>query len=150
MDAYEATFDWVQLQEGRARFSGGVRGIVDEQRHETFAVEVDGIEYFGEIEAKFLPNNNDYNIEVLWFGYGSNTSVGMPMLGSCQKFTLVEIEAIQTLIVQLIDAGTRFSKRPSILTEFPDAHFMGEVTFRDGWVISTSENTNPMSRGRAA
>lgn len=142
MNASQGRFDWVQFPEGRARFSGGGRAW-DDRHHFTFSVDVNGYEYFGEIEQKFLPNNNDYNIEVLWFGYGSNTSVGMPMLGSCQKFTLAEIETIRTLIVQLIDAGARFSERPSILTEFPDAHFMGEVNFRDGWVLATDWEATP-------
>ncbi|MEO6519630.1 MAG: hypothetical protein ABIO17_11670, partial [Pseudoxanthomonas sp.] len=125
MDAYEAPFDWVRFPEGRARFSGGVRGIVDEQRHETFAVEVGSNEYFGEIQRAFLPNDNDYNIEVVSFGNGSDTSVGMSMLGTCRIFTTTEIGAIQALIVQLIAAGTSFEDKPSILTEYPNAHFMG-------------------------
>lgn len=135
MESHNPPFYWVQFPEGRARFSGGVRGIVDEQRHETFAVEVDGSEYFGEIEATFLPNNNDYNIEVVSFGYGSDTSVGMSMLGTCRIFTTTEIRIIETLIMQLIAAGKSFVDRPSILTEYPDAHFMGKVLFRDGWAL---------------
>jgi hypothetical protein len=135
MDSHKSPFDWVQFPEGRARFSGGVRGIVDEQRHETFAVLVDGAEYFGEIQRAFLPNNNDYNIEVVSFGYGSDGSVGMPMLGTCQIFTAEEISTVQTLIVQLIAAGTHFSDKPSLLNEYPNAHFMGEVGFRDGWAL---------------
>lgn len=133
------TFDWLQFPEGRARFSGGVRGIMDEQRHETFAVEVSGKEYFGEIQRAFLPNHNDYNIEVVSFGYGRDGDVGMPMLGSCGVFTIAEIHAIQTLIVRLITAGRHFSNRPTLLNEYPNAHFMGEVLFKDGWVLATDD-----------
>lgn len=132
----------MQFPEGRARFSGGGRSW-DERHHFTFAIDVDGHEYFGELERRFLPNDNDYNIGVLSFGYRSNTAVGMPMLESCQKFALAEVETVQTLIVQLIDAGTRFSKRPSLLTEYPDAHFMGEVIFRDGWVLVGERGVAP-------
>lgn len=107
------TFDWVQLPEGRARFSGLVRGV-DELGHETFAVEIGGNEFFGEIDRAFLPNDNDYNIEVMSFGYGSEKCLGMPMHGGCQIFSKAEISTIQTLIVQLIAAGTHFADRPSV------------------------------------
>ena len=86
-------FDWMELTGGRARFSGGIRGF-DELRHETFAAEVDGREYFGELQKAFLPNDHDYNIEVIAFGYERIGSVGMPMLGTCRVFTLAEIAAI--------------------------------------------------------
>jgi hypothetical protein len=135
MDSNKSSFDWLQFPEGRARFSGGVRGIVDELGHETFAVEVGGEEYFGEIQRAFLPNNNDYNIEVVSFGYGSGGYVGMRMLGTCQIFSIAEVSTIQALIVQLIAAGMQFDDRPSLLTEYPNAHFMGAVVFRDGWVL---------------
>jgi hypothetical protein len=82
---------------------------------------VEGREYFGEIKTAFLPNGNDYNMEVMSFGYGSIGDVGMPMLGTCKSFTAAEIATIQTLIVQLIAAGTRFQKKPVLLVEYPNA-----------------------------
>lgn len=135
-----STFDWLQFPEGRARFSGGVRGIMDEQRHETFAVEVDGEEYFGEIQNAFLPNGNDYNIEVISFGYGRDGDIGMPMRGrTCRIFTATQASIIHTLIAQLIAAGIHYPNRPSILNEYPDAHFMGQVLFRDGWILVAND-----------
>lgn len=135
-----STFDWVQFPEGRARFSGLVRGV-DELGHETFAVEVDGKEFFGEIQSAFLPNNNDYNIEVVSFGYGSKIHLGMPMHDGCQIFSQSQIGAIRTLIVQLIAAGTQSSDRPSLLTEYSSAHFMGAVNFRNGWALAADDAT---------
>lgn len=142
MGAYDDTFKWVQFPEGRARFSGGVRGI-DELGHDTIAVEVDGYEYFGEIQRAFLPNNNDYNVEVTSFGYGAKTSFGMPMLGSCRIFTAAEIGIIQTLIIQLVAAGLHFIDRPYVLNEYPNAHFMGKVIFKDGWVLHKDDEATP-------
>ncbi len=138
MGAYDETFEWVDLPEGRARFSGGIRGI-DEQGHETFAIEVEGSECFGEIQRAFLPNNNDYNIEVVTFGYTAKSSFGMPMLAACRTFTTVEIGIIQSLVVGLIAAGTRFVDRPHLLKEYPNARFMGEVLFKDGWILLKDE-----------
>ncbi|MBB4125837.1 hypothetical protein GGR77_001108 [Xanthomonas translucens] len=137
------TFDWLQFPEGRARFSGGVRGIMDEQRHETFAVEVDGEEYFGEIQNAFLPNGNDYNVEVVSFGYGRDGDIGMPMLGACRIFTATQASTIQTLIAQLIAAGMHYPRRPSLLKEYPDAHFMGQILYRDGWILVADDGAAP-------
>lgn len=129
-----STFDWLQFPEGRARFSGLIRGV-DERGHETFAVEVNGNEFFGEIDRAFLPNDNDYNIEVTSFGYGSEECLGMPMHAGCQIFSKAEIGTIQKLIVQLIAAGTQFAERPSLLTEYPSARFIGQVSFKHGWAL---------------
>lgn len=138
MAAYDDTFNWVQFPEGRARFSGGVRGV-DEQGHDTIAVEVGGDEYFGEVQRKFLSNNNDYNVEVISFGYREKTSLGMPMRGSCRIFTAAEVKIIETLIAKLISAGLHFIDRPYLLNEYPNASFMGKVIFRDGWVLVMNE-----------
>ncbi|KAB7774281.1 MULTISPECIES: hypothetical protein [Xanthomonas] len=143
MDLHQhPTFDWLQFPEGRARFSGGVRGIVDEQRHETFAVEVGDAEYFGEIQRAFLPDGNDYNIEIVSFGYGRDGDVGMHMPGTCRVFSFPEVGRIQTLAVRLIEAGMQFNDRPSLLTEYPNAHFMGKVLFRDGWILTDAERAS--------
>ena len=138
MSTPQGRFDWLRFPEGRARFAGGVRGW-DEQWHEAFAVEINDREYFGEIEPAPLSNQNDYNIEVLSFGYGSDQSVGMPMLGSCERFTVAEVGTIQVLITQLIAAGMNFLDKPSILMESAKAHFMDKVIFRGGWVLVANQ-----------
>jgi len=46
---------------------------------------------------------------------------------------------IQALIVQLVEAGTRFRRKPTLLREYPNAHFMGQVIFRDGWILAKGE-----------
>lgn len=142
MSSYEHPFDWQRFPEGRARFSGGVRGA-DEQGHETFAIEVDGEECFGEIARTFLPNGNDYNIEVVAFGYGSDSYVGMPVLDACRTFTMAQIDRIHALAIRLIEAGARFEDRPHLLKEYPNARFMGEVIFRDGWALVEIDEAMP-------
>ncbi|MEH6417185.1 hypothetical protein [Pseudomonas sp. CGJS7] len=142
MESYEPPFQWVQFPQGRARFSGGVRGA-DEQGHETFAVEVDGEERFGEIVRAFLPNNNDFNIEVLSFGYALDRDIGAPMIGACRVFSAAQIADVHALIVQLIAAGARWDDRPALLMEYPTARFMGETLFADGWALVEAEETAP-------
>ncbi len=53
MSDYKGVFDWVQFPEGKARFAGTKR-CWDEQGHITFALELNGVEYFGEIDQVFL------------------------------------------------------------------------------------------------
>ena len=147
MSAYDRTFDWVDFPEGRARFSGGTRGV-DERGHETFAVEVNGIEYFGEINQSFLSDRHNFNVEIISFGH-SEIFTGSTS-DSWSPFTKNELKTVQSLIVQLIRAGLELEDRPSALDEFPDSRFMGEVIFRHGWILSTDENSSSISKERAA
>jgi hypothetical protein len=94
---------------------------------------------FGEIERKFLANDNDFNIEVISFGYPTDGYIGMPMLGTCQILTPTQIDVIQKLIVQLIITGARAKEKPSFLVDYPTARFMDEVFFRDGWALVLDE-----------
>ncbi|MBS0201026.1 MAG: hypothetical protein JSR70_11300 [Proteobacteria bacterium] len=135
-DSNVSPFDWVQFPEGRARFAGTFR-CWDETGRKAFALELQGNEYFGEIQRAFLPNGNDYNIEIVSFGYGAGNCVGMQMVGTCRVFTITEIEIIQTMIIELVAAGKRFPDPPSLLDQYADAHFMGEVIFRDGWILAS-------------
>ena len=86
---------------GRARFAGGVRSW-DELGHETFALELRGNEYFGEIKNLFLKNHNDYNIVIDSFGYAWEIEVGMPGTEAREIFTADEEEIARSLVIQLI------------------------------------------------
>lgn len=131
------TFDWLDFGQGRARFSGGIRGA-DERGHETFAVEVNGTEYFGEIDRAFLPNGNDYNIEIVSFGYTDRAYVSAPFPNAREKFTPAGLDVMQSLICGLIEAASKAAEKPYIMGEYPDAHFMGKVIFREGWALLLS------------
>lgn len=137
---YSKTFDWVQFPEGRARFSGGIRGW-DEAGHETFAVELEGLEIFGEIKRAFLPNDNDFNIEIVSFGYGMQDNVGVPGSEARGVFTTSQLRTVKSLVCQLIAAGLRFERRPVCLIEYPDAQFMGTVLFPASWAQELSPDS---------
>ena len=68
-----STFEWIEFPEGRARFAGGFR-CWDELGRETFAIELRGCQYFGQIDNEFLENGNDYNLRIDAFGYGRAVS----------------------------------------------------------------------------
>lgn len=140
MNRYDKTFEWQQFAEGRARFSGGIRGG-DERGYDTFAVDIDGDVRYGEIDNIFLPNHNDFNIQVVSFGYGMQGNVGNPHPNARGAYTEAELRIVRTLVVQLVQAGLSFQDRPTVLTEYPNAHFQGKVVFREGWANLRTETT---------
>lgn len=141
-EAHEKIFDWQQFPEGRARFAGGIRGW-DERGYDTFAVELEGEVVYGEIAPAFLPNHNDFNVEVVSFGYGIRENVGLLNEGGSGPhaqgiFPPAYLQRVQSLVAQLIKTGLRFQDRPTILAEFPNAHFQGKVIFPAGWAVSAN------------
>jgi hypothetical protein len=139
MSLSSKTFDWMQFPEGRARFSGEVRGW-DELGHETFALELRGNEYFGEIKNSFLDNHNDYNIVIDAFGYVFEIEVGMPGAEAREVFTREEEAIARSLVVQLIQAGLELEDPPSALNQMETSHFMGKVIFHGGWIHVRSDS----------
>ncbi|WP_241074945.1 hypothetical protein [Achromobacter insuavis] len=138
MDSFEHTFDWVPAAEGRARFAGGIRGW-DEQGHETYAVDLDGKTLYGEIARVFLPNQNDFNIQVISSGYGVREHVGMPRRkhhasdARDDGLSAKDQQRIQLLLAQLIQAALHFQDRPGVLREYPHARFQGKLLFVKDW-----------------
>ena len=142
MSNYSQTFNWVQFPEGRARFEGLCR-CWDEQGRETFALELRGNEYFGEIKRSYLDNENDYNIEIHSFGYGRGEDVGMPGIADVDRlgigvrevFTPQEENMARTLVIQLVHAGLKYDLPPSPLKQNDASHFMGNIAFHDDWML---------------
>lgn len=134
----QQTFRWVQFPEGRARFSG-IRRCWDEQGRDTFALELRGNEYFGEIKAAYLDNDNDYNVVIDAFGYGRGEDVGMPGKDARGVFTPDEEAIARALVVQLVQAGLEFGEPPSVLHQTEFSHFMGKIVFQDGWILINSD-----------
>ncbi|NIK03060.1 hypothetical protein [Xanthomonas cannabis] len=129
-------FEWIDFPAGRARFSGGIRGA-DELGHETFAIEIDGTEYFGELKNDWLPDQTHYDVAVVSFGFSVELQVGMPITAwSVHPFTDDQLESVKTIIIQLIDAGTSFTKKPLIISEIGGAIFTGKVIFNENWALT--------------
>lgn len=129
-----STFDWIELPDGKARFSGTKRGW-DELGHKTFALEIDGREYYGELERAYLQNENDYNIEVSSFGYVRGEDVGMPDPRARAVFTEAQVDRARALAVRLVAEGRGFTEPPAILDQTDASRFMGKVFFKEGWIL---------------
>lgn len=129
-------FDWIDLEGGRARFAGGIRGV-DEVGHDTFAVEVDGLPCYGEI-SKIWRDDAHFELEVSNFGHYQRGDVGMPMNPDSpfiRTFSESELQRISVLIVALVATALQWPERPvAIDCDSPD-EFLGRVLFRDGWAL---------------
>jgi hypothetical protein len=136
---HKNTFDWLTFPEGRARFSGERRGW-DEIGHETFAVDLHGNEYFGEIKRSYLKNENDYNIVIDYFGYGRGEDVGMHGNDVREIFSPEDEVMSRALIASLIEAGLDFERPPFPLIQTEVSHYMGQLTFQDGWILVRSHH----------
>lgn len=139
MGHYDGTFEWLEFPEGRAQFSGLERGS-DERGHEIFAVEIDGRVTYGEVTRIFLPNDNDFNLQVVSYGYGMRESIGILDDGTPEpqaqgSFAPTHLQRVQTLVVRLVRAALQFENRPLALHEYPHAHFQGKVIFPARWAV---------------
>lgn len=137
MTAEDVASCWVEFPEGRARFSGGIRGV-DERGHDTVAVGIGKQTYYGEARRSFMPNGNDFNVEIVSFGYLGKENVGEAPFDARQPLTLAQLETARILLVGLVQKGLSFAERPRVLTEYPDSRYMGKVLFRDGWALVQS------------
>ncbi|MDR6936296.1 hypothetical protein [Luteibacter sp. 3190] len=135
MASYEKTLEWIDLPQGRIRYAGGRRGR-DESPMQTFAEEVRGRTYYGEIRKSFLPDRHTYNLEVVSFGWTNHDWLGAePDPRYCAAFSSIELLEVQQLILQAVPAWLALEDRPSVLTEYVDSRFAGEIVFRDGWAL---------------
>ena len=119
-------FDWIEFEDGRARFSGNIRAL-DEGRS-LFSVQLpESPEYYGEFFVADDAQAGGIVAEVYSFGYGGKYNVGNPHPNARVAFSDPEAAVIERLIRNLFKKGGElpFPLSPS---------FGGSVTFRDGWI----------------
>jgi hypothetical protein len=139
---FRKTFEWIDFPQGRVRYAGGKRGR-DEPPIETFAVEMHGGIYYGEISELFLSDGNRYNLQIVSFGWLKPDWFGIePSPEYCAAFTCEELGEVQALLCQAVPVWRSLDDRPPFLTEYFHAHFMGEIVFKDGWALIKDENSD--------
>jgi hypothetical protein len=138
---YSKTFEWIDFPQGRVRYAGGRRGR-DEPPIDTFAIEIHGRVYYGQIQELFLPDRCSYNLEVVSFGWLKHDWLGSkPDPKHCAAFTLNGLSEVQALICQVVPVWRNLEDRPAILYESAQTHFAGEIIFRDGWALLTEDES---------
>lgn len=134
--------DWVTFKQGRARFAGGIRGW-DEVGHETFAVELGDRVLYGEIKTSFLPDGNNFNIEIVSFGYFSQGDVAMPRPGrTSTRLSPDDLVLARSLISELVSHVSQEDdsvEKPFVMSSDSESRFAGNVHFADHWVLEASD-----------
>jgi hypothetical protein len=135
MYEHREPFHWIDLPQGRARYGGSKRGR-DESPIETFAVEIFDRTYYGELKKLFFSDGNNYNIEIVSFGWLKHDWFGTePDPRHCAAFTLKELADVQSLICQMISAWRLLEERPFVIDESAQSRFMDEILFRNAWAL---------------
>ncbi|RUL75409.1 hypothetical protein EKH80_11875 [Dyella choica] len=130
-------YDWVEFEDGRARFSGGIRGW-DELGHETFCAELNGGSWYGEAVQVFEPEGNSFSLEILSFGYKESGYVGMPV-STRAAYSAVDIEKIKTMVTRLANIVSQCDHPPFVLSRGKTSRFTGKVVFQDGWINTIAD-----------
>jgi hypothetical protein len=127
-------FDMVQIGAGAVGFAGLVRGS-DEQGHDLFQVVYNGVPLYGEYKRRFAKNNNDFDIDIVSFGYFDFRNVGDINNITKKAFSAQESEFYSSMIKALfcdpIAAHLRSELRIFSRESFK---FLGDVRFLSGWV----------------
>lgn len=122
-------FDWVEFEEGRAKFDGVVRGC-DEKGHHTFAAQLPGRDlHYGEFNFLSEADKIHYNIVVLQFGFDDRNNVDNNHPNARAIFNPEEAASLERVISALMVSDI---KKPFPIHD--SGHFLGKVFFREGWL----------------
>lgn len=125
--------DWIDLNGGRARFSGLSLGV-DELAHDTFQIEVQSKPaLYGEYRAAWANNENDFDIEIVSFGFATDRNVGNDHPDARHRFSWGECENIERLTICLITSDGAQKGLP--LFSSTKGRFLGRVKFAPGWIV---------------
>lgn len=125
-------FSALDFPKGKVAFVGVVR--CDEAGVDEFQVELhDRPVLYGAWRPRFAENGNDFDIEIINFGYTNKTNVGNIDPSARVRFSPEEISTIEGLVRDLFahqDLREQFSPFSVKI-----AHFLGAVRFLPGWVL---------------
>jgi hypothetical protein len=123
----------IQFEAGQAGISSPVRGG-DESGHNTFVVQLpDGPPLFGEWRSKWADNQNDFEIEIVRYGYLDRFNVDNLHPDARRKLSDKEQKIVRQLISSLFtNAEAQEGISPFSLTR---ARFLGHVHFLPDWSI---------------
>jgi hypothetical protein len=117
---------------GRASFQGMLRAW-DESPESIFSVELtDHLVLYGIWRSKWAPNGNDFDVEIVSFGWASKYNVGNRDPITRRKLSAehaMEVKALVIALVNDVDASKKILPFSSTT-----ARFLGRIEFNDNWV----------------
>jgi len=123
----------INFEDGSARLAGTIRGG-DEAGHFAFELRLDSLPaLYGEWRPKFEANGNEFDVEIVSFGYLILENVSNPNPGARRKFSAEQIKVIQRLIATLFSSAEARKGTPPFTSK--KGHFLGGVLFLPGWII---------------
>lgn len=126
-------FDWIDLKDGRVRFSGMSRGS-DEIGHDTFEIQLPTKpDLYGEYRAAWADNERDFSIEVVSFGYTNDRNVGNDHPDARYPFSNEERQKIERMAIALVLDSESQKGLPAF--SLKGACFLGQVYFAPGWIV---------------
>jgi hypothetical protein len=131
-----STLPTLNFPTGKIGFAAMVRGW-DEEPRNAFRVELlDRPTLYGEWRSKFIDNGNDFNVEIVSVGYGSESLLGSAYPAHRQKFSGPEQNIVEDLIRALFaDQSAKPSMAPFATK---NARFLGAVVFAPGWILRSA------------
>lgn len=141
---YDDYFRVVETTAGKVRFGGTERGT-DELPREVFAAQLtDRPVMYGEWRQKFGANGDDFNVEIISFGYPSSYSVAGE--AGKESFARTEMAAIEELVAALF-ASADAKSQLAAFSPYRRGAFLGKIRFLPGW-IRTPSNVGPVGTGK--
>jgi len=124
-------FEPLTCAEGTVAFAGMVRA--DEQGVYEFWVDLDGrARMYGEWRPKWAPNEKDFDIEIVTFGYTDKHNVRNSFPGARNVFLTHEEKKVMNLVTALFnDIERRSGISPS---RGNYSIFLGSIIFMPGWI----------------
>jgi hypothetical protein len=129
----------LDLPAGKIRFAGGVRGV-DEAGHDAFELSLSGAPaLYGEWRPIFSENGNNFNVEIVNFGYTSRDNLGNPHPDARRKFSAHDVSSIRGLIEALFASEEARARVAPFSSKKNPRGYLGRVIFRPGWIHGEAE-----------
>ena len=129
-EAMEPNFTLIR-PEGRALLRGALR--TDNSPEPVFCIELTGQSpLYGIWRPKFAANQNDFDVEVDSFGWGSQSNVGNPHPMARNRLSVAQAADVKALVVAMFeDVETKKRVLPLPI----NARFLGEIKFKDDRIL---------------
>lgn len=123
----------VTRSKGRAGFESMIR-CWDESPQHAFSVELTGQPtLYGIWRPKWAPDKNDFDVEVLSFGWADQNNAGNPNPVTRRKLSTEQAANVKELIIALVeDVDARKKIMPF---SSKTARFLGRIEFKENWVL---------------
>jgi hypothetical protein len=118
---------------GLASFESVIRSW-DELPQDAFSVELTGQQVlYGIWRPKWAPNEHDFDVEIVGFGWASQSNIGNPNSATRRKLSVAQIADVKALTIALIEDPD--VRRKIVPFSSNTAHFLGRIKFAENWVL---------------